>query len=180
MEKTTDQIIKIAILGPESSGKSTLTEELAQHFSEPWVNENARSYLEQRKGVYQKEDLDFMLEEQYKLEQKQEYKAKKFLFCDTNLLSFKIWSLYKYGDCSDFILKRVKDSFYDFHLLLSPDLGHENDPLRENPDLKDRKELFEFHRKELLQSQQQFAVIQGFEKKRFENALKAIQSRFSL
>lgn len=172
-------MLKIAIVGPESSGKTALCHALAEHFQEPWVEEFAREYLLERDGKYEQEDLWEIAKGQLELEKKAITQAKHFLFCDTTLLVIQIWSEYKFGNCRSEILKHYKPDDYALHLLLEPDLDYENDPLRENPSLEERLQLFETYRRELKNSGANFALVKGYGAERLKNALKILRSQFS-
>jgi len=163
---------KIALVGPESSGKSTLTQALAHHFNEPAVHEYARIYLEQLGRPYTEEDLLFIAQGQLEAEEKISFKARKWLFCDTNLLVIKIWSQVKYQQVSPDILACMHLESYRLHLLLAPDLPWEPDPLREHPNF--REALFEMYRAELEEAQVPYAVISG--EHRLEQALELLRS----
>lgn len=171
-------IHKIAIVGPEASGKTALAKQLALHFKDVWVPEFARKYLEAQAGVYEKGELDYIAKKQVETEKNNISAAKQFLFCDTNPLVVKIWSLYKYGSCSKEILDLVEESNYSLQFLLKPDLNYSNDPLRENPSLKDRNELFAIYENELIKSNENYAVIDGFGENRFINAINVLQETF--
>lgn len=172
-------MLKIAIVGPESSGKTALCQALAEHFHEPWVEEFARANLLERNGKYEQDDLWEIAEGQLANEKKASMQASKFLFCDTTLLVIQIWSEYKFGSCQSEILKHYKPDDYALHLLLEPDLHYENDPLRENPSLEDRRQLFENYRRELKNSGANFTIVKGHGEERIKNALKILRSQFS-
>ena len=97
---------RILILGPESTGKSTLAEDLAHHFGEPWVPEFAREYLEKIDRPYRFEDLVEIGKGQVLLEDQQAEKAKNFLFCDTDLRVIHIWSEHRFHG-TPFLLLRL-------------------------------------------------------------------------
>ena len=138
---------KIAIVGPESTGKSTLAEGLAKHYQTVWVPEYARGYLNKLGRGYDQSDLIKIAHGQLRLEDEWENDAKRFLFCDTNLVVIKIWSDFKYGNCAPEILQRMHERKYDLHLLTNIDLPWEADPQREHPDK--RLELFNLYEKDL-------------------------------
>lgn len=164
----------VGIVGPESTGKSTLTQALAKHFQVDFVPEIAREYLNQLGKDYQFDDLKKIALLQFEAENKERNKQQKIVFCDTTLLVIKIWSEFKYHRCDEWILKAEKESRYDLLLLTEIDLPWEEDPLREHP--HERVELFSIYYRSLIQKNQPFKVIFGNEKERFERAIRAIES----
>tara|TARA_B100000787_G_C16181975_1_gene292376 strand:- start:899 stop:1387 length:489 start_codon:yes stop_codon:yes gene_type:complete len=133
---------KIIITGPESSGKTTLCEQLSNHFDIPCCKEYAREYLQKLAGDYNKDDLLKIAKGQLKAENKKQ-------ILDTDLITIKIWSEYKYGECDKWIVKKIEDQKKEkrFYILCNPDIKWQADNQRENPN--DRKELFEIYKKEL-------------------------------
>src|SRR5690554_2291780 len=90
------EIKKVVVIGPESTGKSTLTSGLSKAFSEPWVPEYAREYLEKLAEKYQYEDLLQIAKGQIAGEEEKIKKAEAILFCDTDLQVIKVWSDHKF------------------------------------------------------------------------------------
>ena len=171
MEKASSNQLKIAIIGPESSGKSTLCEQLSRHFSASWVPEFARSYLETIPN-YSRHDLDYFLGQQIANEKKDHA---SILFCDTDPISFKIWSIYKYGTVSKYINYVISShNNYAHRILLTPDLPYEKDPLRENSSLKQRIELFELFKQELEFHNLSYSIVDGLNENRIKNAIKTL------
>ena len=137
---------KIVIIGPESTGKSTLCEALAAHFRTEWVREYAREYLEEHGMKYGYETLSVIARGQLALEEKgtadKEAKQHKtepgsangLLFIDTDLYVIKVWSEYVFGRCAPWILNEIVRRKYDGYLLANTDLPWADDPLREYPD----------------------------------------------
>lgn len=169
---------KIAIIGPESTGKTHLCNSLCKHFNAGMVEEYAREYLNARGGHYVENDLISIAKGQINFEEKASSKGHNFLFCDTNLLVIKIWSLYKYGRCHQKIMNWWNQSHYDLHLLLQTDLPYESDPLRENPRPEERMELFALYEQELKSSDAKYAVIEGQGEDRIEVAISVIKQYF--
>jgi len=168
---------KIAVIGPESSGNTTLCRALSKHFKASMVEEYARNYL-QKKGLnYEQKDLDEIAKGQAELESKAMKKNPDFLFCDTNILVIKKWSEIKYGHCSSTIEQLYQQFTYDLSLLLRPDLPYEKDPLRESPGLLERKIIFHEMEKELLQTKTNFRVVSGLGKNRLKNAIGFISNQ---
>ena len=150
---------KIAIIGPESTGKSTLSQKLAEHFNEPFVLEYGRKYLEENGEAYSQADLLAISKGMVIWEDKMSSIAKKLLFCDTDLIMMKVWYEVKYGECHSWVLNQLNSNPYDYYLLCSPDLPWESDPLRENPEI--REELFEKYRANLENFQLPYSIIKG-------------------
>ena len=177
-EKNLVMLKKVAIVGPEASGKTRLAYELAQHYRSVFAKEFAREYLQNIGLSYKKDDLLKIAVGQLNAEDEAIKEASGLVFFDTNLLVIKIWSLYKYGKVDQRIVQLHHSRAYNLHLLLKPDLIYEEDPLRENPSIEDRMELFELYKKELKENGDEFAVVEGSGKNRLKAALKILDSKF--
>jgi nicotinamide riboside kinase len=145
---------KIIVTGPESSGKTTLCKALSRHFNLPFSKEYAREYLDTLNRDYNQEDLLKIAKGQLKSEQNTQ-------LLDTDLITIKIWSKYKYGSCDKWILEQIEKQKSEnrFYLLCKPDIPWKADPLRENPN--DREELFEIYKKELESLAQNYFIVEG-------------------
>ncbi|TAE47462.1 MAG: ATPase [Bacteroidetes bacterium] len=171
----TSPIRRIAIVGPESTGKSQLSQALATHYHSVWVEEYAREYLHHLPGPYQEEDLLAIAQGQLAREEAALSHAQDWLFCDTNLLVINIWSEYKYGRCHPWIEAHLGLGRYHLHLLTDIDLPWQEDPLREHPHA--RQELFDIYHRKLSQAGVPFAVVRGAGGQRLAAAIAAIESR---
>jgi len=163
---------RIAITGPESTGKSWLAEKLATHYKSCWVPEFARSYLAAKGQDYLPQDIENIARGQMALEKSKLLEANKILFTDTEMLVCKIWLEFVFGQQSDFIEKAVLQQNFDLYLLCDIDLDWEPDPLREHP--HQRHELFEKYENWLNQYGFKYAIISGKDNKRLENAVNAV------
>lgn len=152
-------IRRIAITGPESSGKSTLAKSLAQHFNTVYVPEFARQYLNDLNRPYNYNDIEFIAKQQMKLEEKLIKNAERFLFCDSDMLVTKIWCDVKFGKCHPWIENAVEENRYDLYLLCKTDIPWQKDPLREDENNRDK--LFELYKKELESREFPFKIISG-------------------
>jgi NadR type nicotinamide-nucleotide adenylyltransferase len=157
---------KIVVIGPESTGKTTLTKALAKHFECDYIEEYARKFIDKLDRPYQKEDILTIAQKQIELEESQKTNQ-PYLFLDTDLIVCKVWSQYKYGNCHPWILQQIKTRKYHHYLLCDIDLEWQADTQRENPN--NRKELFELYKKELIESGKSFSIIRGRE--RLEQAI---------
>lgn len=167
------KVRRVAIVGPECTGKTDLARFLASHYQTTWVPEFARSYLEKLHRPYNKGDLTTIAHGQLKIENSMAEQANRFVFCDTNLVVIKIWSEFKYGSCDPEILTLMKQQKYDLHLLTDVDLPWEDDPLREHP--HKRQELFDLYKAELENTQTNFTIIRGDYASRRAAAIEAIE-----
>ncbi len=175
MEKSSKNILRIAITGPESTGKTTLAKSLAQHYHTVWVPEYAREYLENLGREYVFYDLEEIAKGQIELEKQMLHNAKNILFADTELLVIKIWSIYKYGTYDSFILENILHNPYDLYLLTYPDLPWEYDPLREAPSEEERKRIFDIYETELKKYNFNYCTIKEQGQKRINNAINCIE-----
>ena len=149
---------KIVITGPESSGKSTLTNLLAKEYDTSYVKEYAREYIGNLKRPYEFEDVLIMAKEQLNQE---ESSNGDLVFLDTDLTVYAIWIKEKYGQEIDWIedhLKKTKDKIY---VLCAIDIEWEEDALREHPLLEDRQRLFLQYKNLLEKYQLSYHIISG-------------------
>jgi NadR type nicotinamide-nucleotide adenylyltransferase len=167
---------RILILGPESTGKSTLAEDLANHFGEPWVPEFAREYLEKINRPYQYEDLVEIGKGQVALEELLAEKAKYFLFCDTDLRVVHIWSEHRFGKTDTWVLEEIARRRYDLILLTDTDLPWTPDPLREYPELEMRRYFFKKYLQLAEESGFPFLIVSGDQEKRLQTAISSIEN----
>lgn len=149
-------MIRIAITGPESSGKTTLAKDLAMIPNASLVPEFARTYLEERGGHYQQEDLLPIAKGQLEgLEQANG----EVVICDSDFLVIKIWSEVKYGSVDPEIRRLYEETHFDLLVLCTPEMPWEYDPLRENPN--DRDTLFDLYTAELERAGKPFIKVKG-------------------
>ena len=167
---------KIVILGPESTGKSTLSNQLADYYNTTWVEEYAREYLDAIEREYNQDDLLEIAKGQIDLEEKVAAKAQEFLFCDTNLIVIKVWSDHKYGITHDWIEKNLKDRVYDFYLLTQIDLPWEPDPQREHPHM--REYFFSVYREYLEKNHLPYGIVTGTDEERLHKSVDLLNNYF--
>ncbi|MEM9896281.1 MAG: ATP-binding protein [Bacteroidota bacterium] len=167
---------RIAIIGPESTGKSELCQQLAAHYQCEWVPEFARFYLDRLDREYEMPDLKAMAEGQLTWEDDKAEYSQHYLFCDTNMIVFKIWSDHKYGKTDPWIEQELSKRKYDFYLLNNIDIPWRPDPQREHPTL--RKHFFGIYKDYLEQNKLPYGIVSGIEGDRKKSALDAIQSYF--
>ncbi len=168
-------MIKIAVNGPESTGKTALCKELATHFHCNWEPELARGYVENLNREYTFEDVAEIAKLQIEQEKKYENDSgnDEFVFFDTDLIITKVWFEYKYGVVPEFVTDRLATRFFDFYLLCEPDLPWEYDPVREHGD--DRDFFLDWYEKEIIKLGTPYVRVSGKGKKRLQNALQAIE-----
>ncbi len=145
--------------GPESSGKSTLALEMSKITNGRYVAEYAREYISKLNREYTQEDLLIIAKKQYALQEEAKQNADKNICFDTDLLTIKIWSEFKYGTCDEWILDRLYSNSNSFYILCKPDFPWEYDELRENPN--DREELFKLYESELQKYNFPYKIASG-------------------
>ena len=164
----------MAITGPESTGKSTLSNQLAKYYQTVSTDEYARSFLDSLERPYEKKDLLEIANGQIREENSKQLAANRLLFCDTDLLVIKIWSEYKYGSLDPKILSEIGKRNYDIYLLTNIDLPWKYDIQREHPDK--RAYFFNLFQKELKSIHANYHIIQGENDQRLKSAVKVIDA----
>lgn len=181
MEKTLKQtnrnIVKIVLFGPESTGKTTLSKQLARHYNTVWVPEYAREYLQNKwnneRKTCENSDLLPIAFGQMELENKLAKKADRVLICDTDLLETKVYSEEFYGGFVDAELeKAAKQNTYDLYLLTYIDTPWEEDDIRDKPN--ERIEMFNAFEEALKKYNRPYILLTGSKKNRFNYAVEEI------
>jgi NadR type nicotinamide-nucleotide adenylyltransferase len=170
---------KIVIIGPESTGKSSLCEALARHYQTDWVPEYAREYLTQHGMDYRPEDLLVIARGQLALEDRHvaeaEVAGRRLLFIDTDMYVMKVWSEFVFGRCDPWILGQIVQRQYDAYLLCRTDLPWADDPLREYPDGSSRDRLFHIYKDCLVNQSTPWAEIGGQGEDRIAAGVAAVE-----
>jgi nicotinamide riboside kinase len=185
-------IKKIVVIGPESTGKSTLCQQLAAHYNTLWCPEYAREYLLKHGTNYTYDNLLTIAKGQIALEEKTESRVRSResgdrspltrhperseghhspIFIDTDMYVMKVWCEFVFGKCHHFILDQIANRKYDLYLLCNTDLPWVKDELREYPDLETREKLYLTY-KELMNNQQvPWVDISGNYEERLQKAI---------
>lgn len=192
-------IKKVVIIGPESTGKSTLCELLAQHYRMQWCPEFAREYLLTNGKNYTFDDLltiakgQLALEDEYTSLVKSQWsmvneriwvnphdltssEQSPLLFVDTDMYVMKVWCEYVFGKCHQFILDQVVERKYDLYLLCNTDLPWVKDELREYPDEKNRLELYNIYKDILVNQSVPWVEISGSYEDRLTTSIAAVET----
>lgn len=188
---------KIVIIGPESTGKSTLCTQLAAHYKTRWCPEYAREYLLKNGMNYSYDDLltiaegqlaleDEYIEEVRKSERQEDRKSvssgvpdfssSRLLFIDTDMYVMKVWCEFVYGNCHRFILDQIVERKYHLYLLCNIDLPWVMDDLREYPDLESRQKLYLIYKDIMINQPVPWADISGSHEERLQKAIAAVDT----
>lgn len=153
------KLTKIALVGPECTGKTTLAQALSEQWGEPYVPEFSREYLEHLGRNYNQDDLLEIAKGQLEKEYEIAEDANRFLICDTNTLVVKIWAEVRFGRAQNWIERQFLEKPYQLYVLCGYDIPWEEDPLRENPD--ERPELHDLYKKALVRAGKRFIEVNG-------------------
>jgi NadR type nicotinamide-nucleotide adenylyltransferase len=184
-------IKKIVVIGPESTGKSTLCEQLADHYHTQWCPEFAREYLLQRGMDYHYDDLLHIAKGQLTLEDNYTKKVtaafstddsegtriqKRIprLFIDTDMYVMKVWAEFVFGKCHRYILDQIVERKYDLYLLCDIDLPWTKDELREYPDIESRRQLYNMYKDIMINQSVPWTNIDGSHSERLQKAILAV------
>lgn len=163
------------VIGPESTGKSTLSAGIAASLHTLWVPEYAREYLEVLNRPYHEADLLQIAQGQLSLEDELAGHARDYLVCDTDLYVVKVWAEAKYGRCHKAILEQIAARTYDLYLLTYIDITWEDDPLREHALPHERHYFYHQYRDIVMNSGIPWADIRGSQEERLQQSITAIR-----
>ncbi len=160
---------RIAIIGPESTGKTRLAQNLSAHYKTKMVEEYARMYFDGREYRYDADVLVEIAKGQLKIENDIARTSKDTIFCDTDFIVMKIWAKVVFGFVPEWIEKQISKHVYNLYLLCYPDLEWEPDPLRSNPN--DRQYIYDLFVRELNDKSFNYKVVMGDDDFRLNNAI---------
>ncbi len=182
---------RIVIIGPESTGKSTLCEQLAVHYKTGWVKEYAREYLLANGKEYTYNNLldiaqgqiageELVVDRSQLAERSANYQLPttnyQLVFIDTDMYVMKVWCEYVFEKCHHWILNRIVERQYDLYLLCNVDLPWVKDELREYPDLESRKKLYKHYLDIMINQNTRWVDISGNYKERLQKAITAVDA----
>jgi NadR type nicotinamide-nucleotide adenylyltransferase len=184
-------IQKIVVLGPESTGKSTLCAALAAQYQTVWASEYARQYLSENGTKYNYDDLLTIAKGQIANEEKsiaivhqnntdhQGLGINSKLILDTDMYVMKVWCEYVFNNCHHYILEQINERSYDLYLLCDIDLPWAADEMREYPDDGPRIELFTIYKELLINQKTPWGIVSGTGEQRTANAIELIEQFLS-
>lgn len=190
---------KVVVIGPESTGKSTLCAQLASYYQTLWCPEYAREYLLKHGKNYTYDDLLTIAKGQIELEEKciqllvgssesgvralhltenseLMIRSSKLLFIDTNMYVMKVWCEFVFGKCHKFILDQIAVRDYHLYLLCNIDLPWTHDDLREYPDIGRRQRLYAMYHEIMTSQPINWVGISGDTETRLRSAIEAVDS----
>ncbi len=177
---------KIVVIGPESTGKSTLCEKLAAHYNTEWCPEYAREYLLKYGTDYSYDNLLEIAKGQVALEEKSIATIEKnaqlaanssqLLFIDTDMYVMQVWCQFVFGKVHSWILNQVIHRKYDLYLLCNVDLPWVKDELREYPDLERRQKLYNIYKGIMINQAVPWIDISGNYDERLQKAIDAVDA----
>ncbi|MBK7129520.1 MAG: ATP-binding protein [Crocinitomicaceae bacterium] len=165
-------MLKIAVTGPESCGKTSLAEDIAKHYRISFIPEFAREYLLNQKGIYTATDLDVIANGQFNAIELAAKNQKNLLISDTEMLVMCIWSEVKFGFVSSQIQSALSKQNFDHYFICDTDIPWEPDPLRENE--HDRDELLKLYLDKTKQMNYSFTLLSGNHQTRLKKAVEII------
>lgn len=169
--------LRIAVYGPESTGKTELATKLAAHFRAPLVPEYARERWDAQGGLGL-EDMLPIAREQWRREDAAAAQADRLVICDTEALTTMIWSDLLYGTTPDEVRRGAERRCrnYALYLLLDIDVPFVPDPQRCFPDPADREKAMRVCRGALERRGLPFVLIRGNWAERERAAIAAVEA----
>jgi HTH-type transcriptional regulator, transcriptional repressor of NAD biosynthesis genes len=178
------RVKRVAIVGAESTGKTTLAQNLAQHFHTVWVPEYGREYTEVTVGPdavfgyqWKTEEFVHIARRQIEIEDQLADQANRVLICDTDALATAIWHERYLGSRSPEVEEIACARHYHLYLLTDVDIAFVQDGIRDGEHR--RGWMTERFRQELEARHLPWLLLQGSHAQRFRTAVTAIERLIS-
>lgn len=169
---SSEQSQLVAIVGPESTGKTTLAKDLAKLHRGVWLPEYAREFLND--VDYTEDDVHLVAHEQLYREQDFVAAEPQFGVLDTDGVVLRVWFQEKYDHVPSYIRRHLKQQSPRRYLLTYPDLPWEFDPRRESR--LDLSRLFEQYERVLTEMAFDYSIVKGQGNARLECAIHHLKS----
>lgn len=176
-------VFKIGLIGPESTGKTTLGKALASRYGGRYVAEYARELVGSLDRPYTYEDVCRVAErnrEEAVMVTGYRLQVTDLVFFDTELIVTKVWLDEVYGRRPEWLTEPIPEACrMDLYLLCRPDFPAEPDPLRENTEQSARERLFEVYLREIKSTGRPYAIVEGVGEARLaccDNRLKLLRN----
>lgn len=181
LSQTASNLIRVAVIGPESTGKTTLTQALAQHFHTEWVPEYMREYCQklwdEQQVVCRQQDLLPIAIGQIQAENRLLATAQRFLFCDTCLWELVVYAYLYFGECPRELEEAALASHYEVVFLTDIDVPWVADDLRDKP--QEREHVLAQFDAFLQRNGITFTVLSGTHESRLQQAIVRLQAATS-
>ncbi len=188
IQQSPKSVFKVAVLGAESTGKTTLCRDLAAHFKSPWAPEYMREFLQDKWDKQQLsctwDDLLPIAQGQIALENQLTEEAAQtainnghfqaYLFCDTSLFELMVYANWYYGDCPPALKRAALAHHYDLILLTAVDVPWVADDLRDAP--HERDDISTYFETHLNRYNKNFKRIGGARDERVQQISKWLNS----
>lgn len=161
---------RIVIIGAESTGKTTLAQALASHYSEPWTEEFVRAYVDQLDRELQPEDLEPIARGQLATEDAKLEQTKRLIVHDTNILSSIIYAKHYFDARIDWVNQRFRERNYSLYILCPPDIPWKADPGQRDGPIA-RAQLHQTFKTQLESLKLPYLEVQGTNEQRLKQAV---------
>jgi nicotinamide riboside kinase len=169
----------IVVTGPESTGKTMISEYLSGQLGCAWIPEYAREYIGSLNRRYDYSDLVNIAEMQIMQKKEAEQQGNGILILDTWLIITKIWFEEVYGKVPGFLDREILENRTELFIVCMPDIPWVPDPLRENGG--DRREyLLKRYISEIEKTGYPYLKLFGLGEARYLNALKLVKTHLNL
>lgn len=174
-----EEVKRIVVTGPESTGKTNIASFLAEKFNSVWVPEYARYYIENLKAKYDYSDLETIARKQVEDYHHYSKSSDGLVIFDTWLIITKVWFQKVYRRYPGWLQKSIDTLKIDLYLLCAPDLEWKADPVRENSG-KSREVLFKAYEQEIVKTRVPYGIISGTGKNRYDLSENIVREKLNL
>lgn len=170
--------LRIVVTGSECTGKTTLSQQLADRLGGLWLPEYSRRYVESVQRALTAADVEPIARGQMALEDASLLSRPQLIVQDTDLVSTVVYAEFYYGRCPPWIEEQAQLRLAPLYLICDIDIPWIPDGVRDQPNAREMIHARFVHTLERVGARA--VLVSGLGPERLEHALTVVRDAIGL